>query len=224
MCDDEIAALVVDNGSGMCKAGFAGDDAPRSVFSTVVGRPKVPGIMVGLDQKEVYVGDEAQQKRGVLKIEHPIEHGIVSNWDDMEKVWHHTLYSELRVSPEEHPILMTEASLNPKNNREKMTQIMFEVFNVPCLYVSVQAVLALYASGRCTGVVLDSGEGVSHTVPIFEGYAIPHAIQKILLAGKDLTEYLREILKDRGLKLTTPADLEIVRDIKETQTHVVGDF
>ena len=151
-----------------------------------------------------------------MRIEHPIEHGIVSNWDDMEKVWHHTLYSELRVSPEEHPILMTEASLNPKNNREKMTQIMFEVFNVPCLYVSVQAVLALYASGRCTGVVLDSGEGVSHTVPIFEGYAIPHAIQKILLAGKDLTAYLKEILMERGLKLTTPADIEIVRDIKET--------
>jgi len=151
-----------------------------------------------------------------LRIEHPIEHGIVANWDDMEKVWHHTLYSELRVSPEEHPILMTEASLNPKNNREKMTQIMFEVFNVPCLYVSVQAVLALYASGRCTGVVLDSGEGVSHTVPIFEGYAIPHAIQKILLAGKDLTAYLKEILMERGLKLTTPADIEIVRDIKET--------
>lgn len=224
MTEEEVTAVVIDNGSGMCKAGFAGDDAPRSVFSTVVGRPKVPGIMVGLDQKEVYVGDEAQQKRGVLKIEHPIEHGIVTNWDDVEKVWHHTLYSELKVSPEEHPILMTEASLNPKNNREKMTQIMFEVFNVPCLYVSVQAVLALYASGRCTGVVLDSGDGVSHTVPIFEGYAIPHAIQKILLAGQDLTEYLKMILNERGLKFTTPADMEIVRDIKETQTHVVGDF
>ena len=83
------------------------------------------------------MGDEAQHKRGVLKIEQPIEHGIVKNWDDMEKVWHHTLYSELRVSPEEHPILMTDAPLNPKNNRERMTQIMFEVFNVPCLYVSV---------------------------------------------------------------------------------------
>ena len=222
--DEEVTAVVIDNGSGMCKAGFAGDDAPRSVFSTVVGRPKVPGIMVGLDQKEVYVGDAAQQKRGVLRIEQPIEHGIVTNWDDMEKVWHHTLYSELRVSPEEHPILMTEASLNPKNNREKMTQIMFEVFNIPCLYVNVQAVLALYASGRCTGVVLDSGDGVSHTVPIFEGYAIPHAIQKILLAGQDLTDYLRELLKERGFKFTTPADLEIVRDIKETQTYVVGDY
>ena len=160
----------------------------------------------------------------MLKIETPIEHGIVTNWDDMEKVWHHTLYSELRVSPEEHPILMTEASLNPKLNREKMTQIMFEVFNVPCLYVNVQAVLALYSSGRTTGVVLDSGEGISHTVPIYEGYAIPHAIQKILLAGKDLTEYLREILKERGLNFTTPAELEIVRDIKETMTVVVSDY
>ena len=215
---------MIDNGSGTCKAGFAGDDAPRSVFSTVVGRPKVPGIMVGLDQKEVYVGEEAQQKRGVLKIETPIESGIVSNWDDMEKVWHHTLYSELRVSPEEHPILMTEASLNPKLNREKMTQIMFEVFNVPCLYVNVQAVLALYSSGRTTGVVLDSGEGISHTVPIYEGYAIPHAIQPIRLAGRDLTEYLRTILKERGLSFTTPAEVEIVRDIKETMTVVVSDF
>lgn len=119
--DEEVTAVVIDNGSGMCKAGFAGDDAPRAVFSTVVGRPKVPGIMVGLDQREVYVGDEAQHRRGVLKIEHPIEHGIVTNWEDMEKLWHHTLYSELRVSPEEHPILMTETSLNPKQNREKMT-------------------------------------------------------------------------------------------------------
>jgi len=112
----------------------------------------------------------------VLKIETPIEHGMVTNWDDMEKIWHHTLYNELRVAPEEHPILMTEASLNPKLNREKMTQIMFEVFNVPCLYVNVQAVLALYSSGRTTGVVIDSGEGITHTVPIYEGYAIPHAI------------------------------------------------
>lgn len=222
--EEEVTAVVIDNGSGMCKSGFAGDDAPRAVFSTIVGRPKMPGIMVGLDQKEVYVGDEAQLKRGVLKIEQPIEHGIVKNWDDMEKVWHHTLYSELRVSPEEHPILMTEAPLNPKQNRERMTQIMFEVFNVPCLYVSVQGVLALYSSGRTSGVVLDSGDGVSHTVPIFEGYAIPHAIQRIHLAGRDLTEYLRKILAQRGYSFTTAAELEIVRDIKEKMCYVVNDF
>jgi actin beta/gamma 1 len=155
--------------------------------------------MIGVESKSEYIGDEAQKMRGVLNLSYPIESGIVTNWDDMEKVWEYCFSNELRVDPSEHKVLLTEAPRNPKANREKMTQLMFETFQIQGLYVAIQAVLSLYSNGRTTGMVCDSGDGVTHTVPVFEGFSIPHAVKKNFIAGRAITDHMVNLLTADGI-------------------------
>ena len=229
-CEDEpqnedaaAMAIVIDNGSGMCKAGFAGDEAPRVVFQSIVGRPKTAGLMPGSSQGEVFIGDDAMRKRGILNLKYPIEHGIVTNWEDMEMIWSHVFYNELRIEPSEHPILLTEPPLNPKANRERMAGIVFNSFNAPSFQIAIQATLSLYASGRTEGCVLDSGDGVTHVVPIYEGFVLPHSIKRLDIAGRDLTNHLASLITQKGYSFTSGAELELVRDMKEQFCFVSTD-
>lgn len=221
---DEQSVVVLDIGTASSKCGFAGDDAPRSVFQTLVGHPRVPGIMIGMDMRDSYVGAEAQERQGVLNITQPMEERQVSNWEDIVKLWHHAFYNELKIAPDEHPVLLSEAPLTPARSKERVMELMFEEFTVPSYYSGIGAALGLFASGATIGIVVDSGEGATHTVPIYEGYACAHAISQLKLAGGQLTGYLRDLLDERGYSFTTRNEIEIARDIKEKLCFVSEDF
>lgn len=213
--------VVIDNGSGVIKAGFAGDQVPKSHFPNYIGRPKHIRVMAGALEDTLFIGPKAQEHRGLLSIRYPMEHGIVTDWNDMEHIWQY-IYSkdQLQTFPEEHPVLLTEAPLNPRKNRDKAAEMFFETFNVPALFVSIQAILSLYATGRTTGVVIDAGDGVTHAVPIYEGFAMPHSIERIDLAGRDVTRFLKLLLRKEGHNFKTTAENEIVKMIKEKACYL----
>lgn len=215
--------LVVDNGSDTIKAGFAKEEAPCSVFFTVVGQTVEAKGQEILDRPIPCIGDEAKAKKGVIDLTYPIKNSIITDFNGMEEIWRQIISTKLQVNPEEHPILLTEAPFNPKANREKTTQIMFETFHVPAMYLALAPVLALYASGRKSGTILESGYGVSHAVPIHDGFAIPKNILRLDSAGEYLTNYLKTCLIERDNSITK-VDREIVRDIKEKLCYVAADF
>ncbi|CAI5708082.1 unnamed protein product [Peronospora destructor] len=215
--------VVIDNGSGLLKAGFAGGETPQIVFPSFIGSTKYTRMMPGgaYEGADVFVGNRVQHHRGLFKIQYAMEHGIVTDWNTMHRVWQH-VYSKdmLNVQSEDHPVLLTEAPLNPLANRQRAGEVFFEAFNVPSLFVSPQAVLSLYASGRTTGVVLDVGDGVAHVVPVYEGFTLPHAITRMDIAGRDVTQHLQLLLRRAGYNFQTSAEREVVREIKEKLCYV----
>ena len=197
MISETSTAIVVDNGAGTIKAGFAGDFAPRCYFPTVIGKPKNQAIIVGGDNKENYVGHEAVQKRGVLKMSYPIEHGNITAWHDMIKVWHHCFYSELLAEIAEQPLLITETANASPQNKLEMASIFFETFNCPAIYFMPSNILSLYSIGRTSGIVIDSGHDVTNVMPVFEGYSIREAIKTDLYGGKAVVEGLMKVFEEK---------------------------
>jgi len=219
---DDVVALIVDNGSAVCRAGLAGEDEPRCVIPSRVCRASKEFHMSGV-RKDYYIGKEVEDRLPLMSVNRPIQHGIVTDWEDMEKIWQHIFFSELTVDPEKHAVLLPEAPLNPRGNRERLTQIMFNKFKFSAMCVRSQAVLSLYATGCTTGIVMEAGDGLTHTMPICHGHALPHAMLSLNFAGRGLTDYLMQLLAAHGHILSSEGEREIVRNIKENHCFVALD-
>lgn len=228
MATDAKNVIVCDNGTGFVKCGFAGTNFPTAIFPSMVGRPilryeeKVDNVEI----KDVMVGDEASQLRNMLQITYPLDNGIVRNWDDVCHVWDYTFDEKLKIRSriKNCKILLTEAPMNPAANRKKMVEVMFEKYEFASSYISIQAVLTLYAQGLLTGVVCDSGDGVTHVVPVYDGFSLPHLTRRLNVAGRDVTRYLIKLMLLRGYAFNRTADFETVRQIKEKFCYVGYDL
>ncbi|CAB9499443.1 Actin-66 (Fragment) [Seminavis robusta] len=219
--------VVIDNGSSTIKAGFAGGSKPKVVIGTKVGRAKhmriMPGGALEADKdlsgpSSIFVGRKLDEHRGAFLLEYPMDKGYVSDggWDAMERLWEHVYAkNNLNAKIDDHPVLMTEAPLNPRTNRDKTAEIFFETFRSPAMFFTPPSVLSLYASGRTTGVVLDVGEGVTHAVPVYEGFALPHSVTRSDVAGRDVTRQMQLLLRRSGLPFTTTAEVDLVKSLKE---------
>ena len=215
--------IIIDLGTGYCKSGFSTDEIPSSIISCLVGKPKYASGRVGFDKKKFFVGKEASAISGVLNINNPVSEGVINNWDDIEKLLGYIFSSELKVDPNEYNILLTETPMNPKENKEKLAQIMFENFNVQRCYIALESLLSLFSTGKDTGISVDIGDGISSFVPIYYGCSLPYAIIRSNVAGRLLTKYLNELLEKKGYNFSTMAEKEIIKDIKEKGCYISND-
>lgn len=218
--------VVCDNGTGFVKCGYAGSNFPSHIFPSLVGRPIIRATTkVGnIEVKDLMVGEEASALRSMLEVKYPMENGIVRNWEDMLHVYDYTFgRNKMNIDPHNSKILLTEPPMNPMKNREKMVEVMFEKYQFHGVYIAIQAVLTLYAQGLQTGVVVDSGDGVTHICPVFEGFSLPHLTRRLDIAGRDITKYLIKLLLLRGYAFNHSADFETVRIMKEKLCYVAYD-
>lgn len=218
--------IISDNGTGFVKVGYAGDNFPACIFPSMIGRPlmRYEEDFKDVELKDIMIGDECAKHRAMLETSYPVENGIVKDWDGMKHLWDYTFFERMKIDPKDHKILLTEPPMNPKSNQKNMMEHMFEVYGFPAAKVSIQAMLVLYAQGLLTGVVVDSGDGVTHIVPVWEGICPPLLIKRLNVAGRHITRYLIKLLQVRGYAFNRSADFETVRQIKEQLCYVGYDL
>jgi len=218
--------IVCDNGTGFVKCGFAQAQFPTAIFPSMVGRPilRYEEKVGGLEIKPIMVGEEASVARAMLSLKYPLENGIIKDWDDACHVWDYTFTEKLKIDPRNSKILLTEPPLNPIANRRKMLQMMFEKYQFKGVHVAIQAILTLYAQALMSGVVVDSGDGVTHIVPVYEGYSLEAQTRRIDVAGRDVTRNLIHLLLLRGYSFNRTADFETVKEIKEKLCYVAHNL
>ena len=215
---------VIDNGSGYMKAGFSGEEAPKIMFPTMVGKTKVEGIYVGDEKKESIIGSEAEKKFGILDISYPIQGGVIVNWDEMERIWTNTFYGELKISPEEHNLLLTESPFITRKDREKMLEMMFETFNCASTYLAAQSVLAAYSVGKSTGISIDCGHTSLNFAPIYEGFLHRHCVQHIPIGGKDINDLLVNLLMKNGQVIESKMQKQSIIKAKELYCYFAQNY
>lgn len=222
-----MPCIVCDNGTGFVKCGYAGQNFPSAIFPSMVGRPLLRAEEVideTIELKSVMCGEAASNARHSLDVNYPVENGIVKNWEDMEHLWNYTFYEKLQINPTENKVLLTEPPMNPRKNREKLVEEMFENYNFAAANISIQAMLTLYAQGLLKGVVVDSGDGVTHVVPVYDGFVPGHLIRRLDVAGRHVTNYMIKLLLMRGYAFERTADFETVRKIKEQCCYSAYDI
>jgi len=217
---------VCDNGTGFVKCGFGGDNFPQYIFPSMIGKPlmRYEEEFKDVELKDVMVGDECAKYRHMLETSYPVENGIVKDWVGMKHLYDYTFAERMKIDPKNHKILLTEPPLNPRENQAKMLSAMFEVYGFQAAKVNIQAMLVLYAQGLLTGVVVDSGDGVTHVVPVWEGICPPTLIKRLNVAGRHITRQLIKLLQVRGYAFNRSADFETVRQIKEKLCFVGYDL
>eukprot|EP00760_Papus_ankaliazontas_P011905 PhM_4_TR15107/c0_g1_i1/m.63468/K05692/ACTB_G1; actin beta/gamma 1 len=223
---DEIAtvhdnAVVVDIGSGFTRVGYSGDDSPRITIPTVAGKPSGRGV----DTSQVECWNKAHKARDRLSIIRPVDRGEVKDWDVMEKMLR-SMYTDIlkfEASEPNMPLLLSEAALVPREQRERLAQLLFENVGVQSLYFSLSPVMSLYSSGRTTGMVVEMGYGTCTTVPVFEGFGLFHSILQMKFAGSDLTQFMAETITKSGTKLAQADEKEVAAFVKEKLCEVPRD-